>query len=233
MLGKSNSIKYEYATAIKSPDLKSTLINAGVIEEGSTLFQDKLKAESTESQDLIFFNRGKNHIAQIGIYNRTIKDAINRRSYDDKDSYRNDSGETISSGGKVSVKYFISREAIIDTSYSVTETKLPDVSDDEALNGQSPEGIPTSEMAVSYLVSNDQYRFSITGNYIDELTTSSKNLENHDGFISVDTHFSYSLQDNMAVMFKARNILGEDIRVPNFQENYNPRTTLIGFEGRF
>ncbi|OUR99656.1 hypothetical protein A9Q84_01135 [Halobacteriovorax marinus] len=224
-LTRNTNLKFIYGTALRSPDLKSTLINAGVIQEGGSLKQSKLDAESVRSLEIAVTHKYENLRISASISKANTKDAINRRTFNGKDSYRNDTGKTKSNAIDFEAKYTFSKERQVFINYSYSKSVVPSVTNDSDLYGQEVEGTPTTMVNFGGYYKWRFIRSSLIGKFIDSFRVEDQSSR-HKGFFLLDLNLSFSYSNKLRFELKATNLIGEDARVPNFQEQYFPRTFL-------
>jgi len=226
------NLKLLYSSALRSPDLKSTLINAGVIEEGGTLKQSKLNAETASSYELGINYNHQSLLSSLSFFHMIVKDAINRRSFSGKDSYQNDKGETTSHGLEFSVRYSFSKNNSLFSNITYAKARLANITDNSELNGQDVEAVPNITLNTGGSFQYKKIGLTLIGKYIDSFSVSDFS-QRHDGFILFDTNLAYSYNPKLDFSLKVSNLFGEDARVPNFQEQYFPRKILGNISFKF
>lgn len=231
-LNDNLNLKLIYASALRSPDLKSTLINAVVLEEGGTLKQEKLDAETADSYEVGLTYNNTKFANSFSLFYVVIKDAINRRSFNGKDSYRNDLGNTTSHGLEYESKYKLNsnHEFFFNTTYS--KARLDSVAEESSINGQEIEATPRVSLNLGTFIKYHRFSSTLVGKYIDEFRSADQD-ERDNGFFLLDLYTKYNYNKDLAFSLKVSNLIGRDTRVPSFQEQYFPRTILGGAEYNF
>ena len=223
---------FNISTALRGPDLKSTLINAGVLEEGNSLKQDVLDAETATSYEIGIKQFSKQSQSKLSLFYSVIENAINRREFDSKDSYRNDKGETISYGLEFENKFIYSKNKQFFANLSYAKSQLPDEDSDSNLNGQEIGGAPTVSLNLGLTVTEEKFMYSILGKHINQFRTDD-NSDYHPGFTLVDLNSKYTYSRDVSFQFKIENIFNIDARVPDKQEQVSPQTILFQLNYKF
>jgi len=226
------NFKFLFASALRSPDLKSTLINAGVLEEGGTLKQDKLDAETSKSYELGITYNNKKVSTAFSIFHIVTKDAINRRSFNGKDSYRNDSGDTSSYGVEFESKYLANESFYTFFNGSYAKARLDNVEGESSISGQEVEGLPRLGLNLGAHLKYHKFNTTLVGKFIDEFRTSDQS-QRHNGSFLLDLNSRYNYNSSLAFSLTVANLIGRDARVPDFQEQYYPRSVRVGAEFKF
>jgi outer membrane receptor protein involved in Fe transport len=221
------NLKFLFASALRSPDLKSTLINAGVVEEGGALIQATLDAETAESFELGVTYNNDNYSSSFSLFHVVVKDALNRRSFAGKDSYRNDTGDTISQGFELENKLLINKNFDLFINGTYAKSKLDKISSNTSINGQEVEGTPRTSVNVGGHFVVGSVATTLVGKYIDEFRVGDMSGRDN-GFFILDLNSVYRYDNSLKFTFKVSNSLGRDVRVPNFQEQYYSRLFQVG-----
>ncbi|EQC51074.1 TonB-dependent receptor [Bacteriovorax sp. DB6_IX] len=224
--------KLLFSSALRSPDLKSTLINAGVVEEGNSLKQSKLNAETANSYEFGMTYTAATYSSSLSLFHTIIKDALNRRTFDTKNSYRNDSGETVSQGAEFEFKYFPVKKWHIFFNGSYAKARLDKLSQESDISGQDVAGAPRVMANIGTHYQFNKLQLTLVGKYLDEFRSDDQDQRDN-GYFLMDLNTRYNYTDNLFLSFKVLNLVKRDVRVPSFQEQYYPQTIHLGAGYRF
>jgi outer membrane receptor for ferrienterochelin and colicin len=220
-------MKYLYSTSLKSPDLKATLINAGIIEEGGSLRQEKLDSEKAYSQEVSFVYTADRYYLNLSLSEMRVEDSLNREDYLGENPYENSTGETKSRSLELEFKYVYNHNFSYFFNYTKSITRLPSINDNSNLNGQEADGVPESisNLGLTYNKASSASSFIIK--HINSFMSSGYK-EKHEGFTLCDFYYTHNVSGEFNVNFKAINLFNIDARVQNFQEAYLPQKFLAG-----
>lgn len=231
-LTEAMNLKVLYGTALKAPDLKSTLVNQGVLAKGGTLFQDKLSPETISSLEMGLTYNLANISSSLTYFNTAAKDVISRRTFAGEGTYRNDSGESKTQGVELDFKAAVLGGDTLFLNYTYADAKLPD-NNDGTLEGQRPAGAIQQNASVGYLSRVGAWSFAGAVKWVGGIIADSVNgvddvkEKTYPSFVTVDANVIWSYSKHLEFGFQAINLTGSEVRVGSFGEVYNPQAYLV------
>ena len=217
------NIKFLHSSALNSPDLKGTLINAELYEQG-TATPPKLTAETATTNEIGATFSDDKLFTSITYFDMRVKNAINKVT---DNGYYNNEGETISKGVEFDFKYKQSSSVEYFANYTKTDSSFPDANDNTNLNGQEIDGIPTWSMNLGTYFKYKSFGIYLIAKHIDAITSGSDFTSDHTGFTFLDTNFTYLYNPFLKFSLKVNNITNTEARIEEHQEHYNPMKIIV------